>query len=471
MPRRRSLLSPSTRGILQLAAQVILCLALFTVLQFLATRHNVRFDLTPTQSFVLSPQAKQVASAFTKPARITIFYNSQSAGQRREMIDLLEQFRAAAPNISFRLLDLDRSPGLAKKFGVSSYNTGVVEVGDEITDLRSIDETEITSVLLKFSRTRTRTLCFVTGHGERSPENASERDGYSQVAKALERERFTITTISTIPSDGVPERCTVVILAGPSHDLLPGEDEALDLYLRSGGKVLLLADPDAPPSVLQFLRDAGVEAGNDIIVDEQNRFIGADSFMPQVVKFRTDIFRDVDAPAVLSLARTVRPREEKPPAVRIISIAATSPGSWARVNGGSTPDEDIRFRRKIDQAGPLSVGILATFKNEPRDGEAMEDAPTGELMVFGDSDFATNFYLNLLGNRDLIMSSIAVLAADPELIAVRRKGLPRGSISPISLTARQGRVIFWTAVVILPGGFLLLGGVLALTRRRQHGGR
>ena len=49
-------------------------------------------------------------------------------------------------------------------------------------------------------------------------------------------------------------------------------------------------------------------------------------------------------------------------------------------------------------------------------------------MVFGDSDFATNFYLNLLGNKDLILSAIAVLAEDPALVAVRRKGMPSGTL-------------------------------------------
>ncbi len=451
--------------------QVVLCLALFAVLQFLATRHNIRFDLTPAQLFVLSPYAVQVASGLTRPARITAFYNSQTGGERRRMLDLLEQFSAVSPQIDFRLFDLDRSPALASKYRVSSYNTGVVEVDGKIRNLRGIDEGEITSALLRLTRAEARTLCFVTGHGERDPESADERAGYSEMAKALERERFDIKTTSTIPASGVPAECTVVILAGPSHDLLPGEDSALHRYLRNGGKVFLLVDPDAPPSVLGFLRSVGVEAGNNVIVDEANRLLGADSFMPLVVRFRTETFRNnLTAAAILSLARTVRPLEEKPPTVRVVPIATTSPDSWALVGRGPTPDGNVRFRREIDQPGPLSVGILATFQTESgASGE--EDGPPGKLMVFGDSDFATNFYLNLLGNRDLIMSSVAVLAEDPELIAVRRKGLPRGTISQIYITESQDQMLFWIAVIVMPGISLLIGGALALLRRRQHGGR
>jgi ABC-type uncharacterized transport system involved in gliding motility auxiliary subunit len=454
------------RGSLQLAVQVGLALALFAVLELLATRHNVRFDLTPTQSFALSSSARQVAQELDKPARITAFYNSQMGDQRRDMADLLDQFRAAAPNLTYRLLDLDRSPALANKYGISSYNTGMLEVGDDLVPLRSLDEAQITNALLSLSRQRGRTVCFVTGHGERDPQNNDERAGYSQVGKALDRERFAVQTIRTLPRDGVPAECTVVVLAGPSHDFLPGEADALLRYLRDGGRGLLLVDPDAPPSVLELLRQLGVVARGDLIVDERNRFVGADSFMPQVVRFRTETFHDsLTAPAVLSLARPLAPTEDRPAGTVVTSIAATSPDSWAMVGASKPPDGEVHFRREVDEVGPFSVGVLVSLENP------LPDRPPGQLMVFGDSDFASNFYLNLLGNKDLILSAVAVLAEDPALVAVRRKGLPSGTISPISLTAAESRTIFWAAVVLLPAASGLLGGVAGLRRLRRRGGR
>lgn len=463
---QRTFFSPALRGGAQLALQVLLAVALFAVLGLLATRHNVRIDLTPTQSFVLSPSARQVAEAFDKPARITVFFNSQMGDQRRDMADLLDQFRSAAPNLTYRMFDLDRSPALANKYGISSYNTGVVEVGDEVAMLRSIDEAEVTNVLLSLSRQRARTVCFATGHGERDPANPDERSGYSEVAKALERERFAVQSLSTLPADGVPETCTVVVLAGPSHDFLPGEADALVRYLRRGGRVLMLVDPDAPPSVLRFLSQLGIEARSDLIVDEQNRFVGADSFMPQVLRFRSETFRNsLTAPAVLSLARPVGPAAEIPNGVQVSSIAATSPDSWAMVGTTKPPSDTVRFRREVDQVGPLSVGALATITPD------VPDAPPGQLMVFGDSDFATNFYLNLLGNKDLILSSVAVLSEDPTLVAVRRKAMPSGTLSPISLTAAQSRTIFWAAVIVMPALSLLIGVALGVRRLRLSGGR
>jgi len=388
------------------------------------------------------------------------------------MYDLLEQFQTAAASLSFRLVDLDRSPGLARRYGISRYDSGTLEIADRSVDLRGIEEREIIRALLKLARSDVPRLCFVTGHGERDPTSTDERSGYSEVAKELEREQFEIVTLTTIPASGVPEGCSVVVVAGPSHDLLPGEGTALARYLREGGRLLLLADPDAPPSVVEFLRRRGIEAGNDLIVDEQNRFIGADSFMPQVVRFRTDLFQDsMNTPAILVLARTVRPADADPGTSEskpgVLSIAATSPDSWALVNPPDEIDPDVRFRRGTDDPGPLSVGVLASVRG---DSAAQPPQSDGQLVVFGDSDFAANFYLNLLGNKNLFMSTIALLAEEPELVAERRQGRPRGSLSPIFLT-EQDKAIFKATVVILPAAALLVGAVVAFGRRRRRGGR
>jgi hypothetical protein len=462
---RRPLLSSALRGGLQLAVQIALALALFAVLQILATRHNVRFDLTPAQRFALSPTARQVAAAVEQPVRVTVFYNSQSGDARRDMADLLEQFRNAAPTFSYRLLDLDRSPALATKYGVSSYNTGVLEVDGQVAPLRSVDEAEITSLLLSLSGRAERGVCFVTGHGERSPQDTDERHGYSEMAKALEQERFTIRALSTLPSDGVPEACTLVVMPGPSHDLLPGEAEALLRYLRGGGRALVLVDPDAPASVLALLGDVGIDARRELIVDAQNRFIGADSFMPRVVGFRPDVFRNsLSAAAVLSLARPLGATGDPPPGVRVMPIAQTAEDTWAMADTVTAPEGEPRFRREVDEVGPFTVGVLASF--DRGDGEA-----PGQLMVFGDSDFSSNFYLNLLGNRDLILSAIAVLAEDPTLIAMRNKGAPSGTLSPISLTEAQITRIRWAGVFAGPLICLLLAAIIGLRRARRRGGR
>jgi hypothetical protein len=474
----------SARHTAFMSLQIALAGFVFALILVLAERHNHRFDLTPTKSFILSDEARRIAQGTRVPVRITVFYNSQESGQRRQLEDLLQLFTDASSQISYRLLDLDRSPALAKKYSISSFNTGVMEAAQQVHQLTTVDEEEITNGLLKLTRPQPRTLCFVAGHGEHSPQDSGERTGYSEVAKALEKENFEIRTLSTLPADGVPAECTVVLLPGPTRSFLPGEADLLSRYLDDGGRVLLMIDPNAPESVVQFLARYDVRAGNDLVVDERNRFYGADSFMPRVPIFDESTFRKkLDTAAVFALARTVSPIEDKDnKRIKVLLIALTSPDSWARVDGGTVPEGTVHFRRETDKPGPLPVGLMVTdapagdaskssaTENADEQGGAPSAGKVGRMIVFGDSDFASNLYLNLLGNKDLFMSSVGVLTEDEELIAMRRKGLPHGSISPVFLTAWQGRLIFWAAVVAEPASFAVLG-MLITWRRRRRGNR
>jgi len=462
-------LGHSARHAALLGIQVALAAALFALLLLLTERHNVRFDLTPTKSFVLSDEAERVARGVQVPVRITVFYNSQEHGQRRQTEDLLQLFNQASPNITYRLLDLDRSPALAKKYGISSFNTGVMETDAEVRELKGLDEEEITNGLLKLTRRGARTLCFVAGHGEHSPKDASDRTGYSEVAKALEKENFEIRTLDAVPADGVPADCTLIIIAGPTQNFLPGEADHLAQYLDRSGRVLLMIDPGAPPSVVQFLAQFDVRAGDDIVVDERNRFYGADSFMPRVPIFDEGTFqKNLDTAAVFSLARTVEPIDKPHGGLTVLLVALTSPDSWARMGSDSVPEGQPKFRRETDKPGPLPVAVMVTDQHDaPAAMGATEASTTGRMIVFGDSDFASNLYLNLLGNKDLFMSSVGVLAEDEQLIAMRHKGLPRSSLSPVYLTARQGRFIFWTGVIAEPAAFALLGILITWRRRRR----
>ncbi len=460
----------SVRHTALLVLQIAMAGVLFGLLLVLADNHNRRFDLTPTKSFVLSDEAQRVAQGLQVPIRVTAFYNAQESQQRRQMEDVLQLFADASRRITYRLLDLDRSPALAKKYNVGSFNTGVIETDNELRELRTIDEEEITNGLLRLTRREKRTLCFITGHGEHSPKDAGDRSGYSEVGKALEKDHFEIRTVETLPAEGVPTDCTTVIVAGPSRDFLPGEADHLAGYLDGGGRVLLLVDPKAPESVVQLLARYNVRAGDDIVVDERNRFFGADSFMPRVPIFDEGTFRkNLDTAAVFSLARTLSPLDTENGSARVLLLALTSAESWAHVNGSVIPEGKVQFRRAVDKPGPLPVAVMVTA--QPRapaaDAQAGPADSGGRMIVFGDSDFASNLYLNLLGNKDLFMSSVGVLAEDEELIAVRRKGLPRSSLSPVSLTERQGRMIFWSAVVVQPVGVALLGLLITWHRRMQ----
>lgn len=471
MAESRSPLGYSVRQAALTVLQIVLAVVVAGGLATLAERTNVRFDLTPTQSFVLSDEAQNVAAGLTKPIEITVFYNSQQQEDYRRTQDLLALFDSATPMIKTRMLDLDRNPQLANRYGISAYNTGILESEDQILSLKGIGQENITAGLLALTRDTVRTLCFVVGHGEHDPKSVDERKGYSEVGKALEFENFAIRTIDTIPQSGVPDECTVLVIAGPTKDMLPGEADQLRHAVRNGARVLLMLDPGAPSSFVDFLGSFGVRVSDDIVVEERNRFYGADSYMPRVPVFDRETFGDnLDTAAVFSLARTLLPGEESPPGTRVLLLAITGGDSWARVGGAPEDEAQLVFRRDIDHPGPLPVGVMIVGSSRRPEGAPPVEPIAGKLIAFGDSDFPSNLYLDILGNKDLFMSSIAVLAEEPELVAMRAQSVLPGKLSPIYLTAEQARRIFWTAVIIVPGTIALLGMLVVWRRRVRASG-
>jgi ABC-type uncharacterized transport system involved in gliding motility auxiliary subunit len=103
------------------------------------------------------------------------------------------------------------------------------------------------------------------------------------------------------------------------------------------------------------------------------------------------------------------------------------------------------------------VGAVARLRGE--------DGRSGRLLVLGDSDFATNFFLDYLGNRDLLLNAMSWLAGDEGLIAARPPKKEPGT-EQFFVTARQGRIAFWLGTVLQPAIILVIGTIIYYRRRR-----
>ncbi|NIM90043.1 MAG: hypothetical protein GTO17_03755, partial [Candidatus Aminicenantes bacterium] len=105
-------------------------------------------------------------------------------------------------------------------------------------------------------------------------------------------------------------------------------------------------------------------------------------------------------------------------------------------------------------------------KTEPEKAEEEELAEVkkeGRLAVFGDSDFATNGYYNLSGNGNFFLNTVNWLTEEADLISIQpRTSSPR----TIQLTPSQGRMIFFTSVIILPL-IVLITGISVWVRRKS----
>jgi hypothetical protein len=431
-------------------------IALFALV--LAVRSNHRFDLTPTQEHTLSDLARRTARRLNEDATITVFFNSQEQERRWSLEDLLRQFSEASPRIRYKLYDLDRNPGLAKRYGVVNYNSGVLEAADRTLVLRDVSENEVTTNLIRLIDRQERIVLFSVGHGERDPLNSDPRSGLSQAAKGLEAENYRVERSDDLRAGIAPEVSLVVSVA-PSSDWTEHELEALDAHMARGGGVLLLLEAGSPAHLVDYLRGYGIECGNDLIVDERNRFFGGDSFVPRIAYFNQEILSNAGAPpAILPVAQSIVAATPSRHDVSVAPLAYTGDDTWSDRDRVSLKGGTPTFRDGIDHRGPVPVAAIAELAGSD------QGKPSGDLVAIGDGDFATNLYIGLLGNRDLFLNLASLTARAEELISAREAIAPGGTFSPMDISARQTGMLFWASVVVLPAIVLLTGATVAWRR-------
>ena len=84
------------------------------------------------------------------------------------------------------------------------------------------------------------------------------------------------------------------------------------------------------------------------------------------------------------------------------------------------------------------------------------------VAAIGDSDFASNTYLGIQGNRDLFMNSVNWIVQQENQIAIR----PRDPADRrITLTQNTATGLFWLIIVVIPLG-VFGAGVVGWWRRR-----
>ncbi len=94
--------------------------------------------------------------------------------------------------------------------------------------------------------------------------------------------------------------------------------------------------------------------------------------------------------------------------------------------------------------------------------------PKGRIVVCGDSDFASNLYFNVLGNKDLFLNIVNWLAEEEALISIRHKKEETYPFSPLFLTENQKKAVLWFSTVIPPLLTLSIG-ILIYARRKMRG--
>lgn len=451
---------------------VAVALAIVVAVNYVASRQNRRWDLTANRQNSLSEQTVKVLQSLTAPVKFTVFERQTEMERFRGR---LTEYTYHSSQVSVDYVDPDTRPVVAREFDIQAYGTVVIDYMGKRERVTTDAEQDITNGLIKAMSTMERKVYFLQGHGEKEP-NRTERDGYSAVSGSLRRDNYAVERLVLAQQKEVPDDATVLLIAGPTSDILDTEAEAIRRYLARAGKLMVMLDPPvgpqaAPlPNLESIIQEWGVTPGSNVVVD----LSGATNDPSIAVAATYPMHAITERFATLTiypLARSIAAVEGGVNGRTPTTIVETSRQSWAESNlaslsgeGGVSMDE-----ASGDKVGPVSLGVAVSAAAESPAPAAGTTAPAADtlkpetrLVVLGDSDFPSNAYGGVPGNVNFFANAISWLAQQENLIAIRPT---EAQDRRVTMTPRQQSAVFWASILVMPG-LVFFAGIYTWWRRR-----
>ncbi len=410
----------------------------------------------------------------------------------------------------------------SQKFEVGTYWMGLCfqyqgkdEAIPEIGQIEGL-EYQISSLIKRMTQKK-RKVAFTNGHGEYDLTN-----GYQMLKHVIEQE-FDTSTVnpSTAP---IPDDVDALVVGGPKQAFDDKGRKEIDAFLMKGRGAIFLVDgmilsaprggmPQMPsqPKIGQtndvklneLLEKYGFKVGDDFVFDKMNVpgpiDVGGRKMLknlPVFVGVKTDpsdkdqsILAGVNAvvfpfPSSVDLVGPLAGGKPQVPGARLWTLAASSPEAWKQTGFfffapmGDIPEGKDHgvFGLAYAYQGTLKSAFAAAPAGmsmpEPKDAPPSESKKPVRLVVVGDSDFASDDYLQLSrylpfyqGGAQMLFNAISWTMEDEALTPVRTKTV---ASRPIEV-ASDGTVLAVKAVNIAGVPLLFIGfGLLRWRIRRAR---
>jgi len=445
-------------------ASAILGILILAMLAFLSVRYTKRFDWSEQKVHTLTQQTRELLERLDRDIDVTAFFQATDAPSVR---DLLQRYEYESDHFKLHFVDPNERPDLVASLGVAEEDLarGLVRMaaGESVANLKEFSEAEITNNLVKLTRGGAKKVYLVTEHNERPFEGdeGQGKEGYSRIVDALRAETYVVEPLLLSTIDKVPEDANAVILAGPTRPYLDHEHEVLRRYLGDGGALMVLIDPRAKTDLYDDLRAWGVVMGDDVIVDRLLALFGSATSPLGAVYAPHPITEKLRERTIFPMVRSVVPTPAAEGQLEV--IVSTSDQSWAERDLESwMATGRATYTEGEDLEGPVPVAIAGRPLVPLEEGEEITGSP--RLVVFGDSDFVSNEYVDAYLNRDLFLNAVNWLMGDVELITVR----PNVSrASRFYLTPGEERSVQFFSLFFLPEAIAVVGVLTWWVRRRR----
>jgi ABC-type uncharacterized transport system len=436
----------SLRHLIHYATAIAICVATI-VGGWWAAQHVHTLDLSANGRHSLMPASAQTLAALPDPLIVSA-YLSPKHPARPQIVDLVARYQRLRPSLQLKFID---PTTLVDQSETQRIEDGELQVSSNgrTEHVGRYNEEAFTNALLRLLQDETQFIAFVTGHGERSPLRAANFD-LSHWYEVLKTRGYKVQELNLAEQRAIPDNTSLLVMASPQLEYLPGEATLVADYVARGGALLWLVEPDQPPSFDSLARTIGFERLPATVVDPVTQALGVDN--PAIAIVTKYLQHPASAGVTAtSLFPFATPIHERPPlgwkAMRLFETGATAWGETGRIAG------DVGFDPATDYPGPLPLAVALTRQ---RAGEEQR------VIIVGDGDFLSNTYIGNSGNQDLGTHLVDWLVINEALLKIETRFAPDVRLD---LKRWQQVVIGFGFLVVLPLAFALNGIVISWRRR------
>lgn len=478
----------STRRLkLQNIIFMLLFLTLIGLLAILSNRYVFISDWTVNSQNSLNEVSLELLKTLDGPVDIVSY--TYQPGIKKAVSELISRYQRVKPDIKLSFINPVENPESIRYLKITTEGELIITYQGRKENLTEISEQNISNTLHRLIRAQERSIVFIQGHGERSPERQANFD-LSSFSQHLTKQGFRINTLNLANTLHIPDNVSVLVLAGPSANFLLAEVKLLENYINSGGNLLWLSDPlkdDAVQPMFGLLALSellGIEILAGVVVDPTTQQLGINrpdyaiiaeyprhpvtngfdtvTLFPQAAGIEMlPGYAVLHGTAFTGAQTTAMAKEEKsfqapeadsqviPGSFTSMPLLQTVDRSWIET---SPIGESVQFNDLLDITGPVTIGIVLSRQFNNNSGPREQ-----RVIVIGDGDFLSNSFLGNGGNLTLGENILNWLSHDEHFITIptRPRSDVRLDLSPAMLSLLGGVFLFVIPLLLIITGSLI----------------
>jgi gliding motility-associatede transport system auxiliary component len=445
---------------------VILFVALVVILGYLAHQYRYAKDVTQANRNILTQGSVEVLKQMKDPVNITVFATNDDASSgdtfRKGMLDFMARYQREKKDIKLTFINPTEEPKLAQEANIKQDGEVVVEYNKRTEHIfPPIVEQDMTNLLVRLSRTNTKPVMFLDGHGERHLQGVKNHD-LGEFGKQLEAKGFKFANPDLTIAQAVPNNGAMLVIAAPQVDVSEVEAKKIKAYIESGGNVLWLLD-DNNLHGLDIVADyLGVSVSPGVAVDMSAAQYGADAKVAFASAYGDHpITRSFQLRTLFPEAHEVDAKASYDFGWKVGRLVDVAPNGWLeaeKIEAG-VKNKKVTFDENEDKRGPINIGV-ALERTYGKKGQ--------RVVVMGNANFLSNTFVTNGGNLDFGVNIVNWLTGDDELITIQPMPLKDANVTIPNTSS--GRAIAWTVFhgfqYFIPLGFFVAGFWLWWRRRK-----